>query len=92
MSNNEMYRNMQPLFTKDETLGCYIEGHHDIEQFKKVAVDFLKTECDMEVSEQYREVRQGYYKVVPRKHEWPMLYFSEQKMRGSKPVMEMQYL
>jgi hypothetical protein len=94
MTDDEIYRDMQFLHSEDETLGCYIEGHHDIEQFKRVAIDFLKTECGMTVSEQYREARQGYYKVIPLpgKPWWFKLHFSEQKMRGSKPVMEMRYL
>lgn len=92
MTDDEMYRKMELLHTEDKALGCYVEGHHDMDQFKRVAVDFLKTECDMTVSEQYRETRQGYHKVVPRMYRLPMLYFSVKKMRGSKPVMEMRYL
>ncbi|QNB45852.1 hypothetical protein BR63_05695 [Thermanaerosceptrum fracticalcis] len=92
MTNDEMYRKMCVLRTEDEILGCYIEGHHDMEQFKRVAVDFLKTECDMEVPEEYRVARKGYYKIIPRFKGWSILYFSEKPMRGAKPIMEMQYL
>lgn len=91
MTDGDIYGKLELLHTEDETLGCYVEGHHDMEQFKRVAIDFLQVECDMIVSEKYRKARLGYHKVVPRLHKLPMLYFSVQKMRGSKPVMEMRY-
>ena len=89
MTDDEMYRNMHFLRNEDETFGCYIKEHHDMEQFKRVAAEFLKTECG---ANNYREVRQGYYKVVPRTYGSPILHFSTEKKRGSKPIMEMQCL
>lgn len=86
-----MYKKMEFLYSDDETLGCYIEGHYDMEQFTRVAVDFLKTECDMDVSKKYREAKKGYYKVIPHSQN-SFYHFSKQRMRGSKPIMEMRYL
>jgi hypothetical protein len=90
MSDEELYYKMQFLQNDDENLGCFFKGHCDMEQFKRVAVDFLKTESDWEVQERYREARKGYYKVVPQRNGL-IYWFSETAMRGSIPVMEMQY-
>lgn len=91
ISDDEMYRNMQFLVTDDGIIGCYIEGHHDKEQFSMVSTDFMKKELDKEVLEDYKEVKVGYHKVMPRDGRL-ILHFSTKQMRGSRPVMEMLYL
>lgn len=93
MEDRELYNKIRSLSNDWESLGCYVEGHYDMEQFKKVATDWLKTECEWETKEQFKRARKGYYKVVPRKGtDFGIFVFSENKMRGSKPIMEMMYL
>ncbi len=94
MTDQEMYSKIQFLHFDNDCCGCALFEHSDIEQFKKVAVDFMKTEADQEISEQYRQVRVGYYKVVPAKDARfnARYHFSEKPMRGAKPVMKMVYL
>lgn len=91
MTDQELYYAIQILSTDDESLGCFYKGHCDMEQFKRVAVDFLKTECEWEVKEEYCQARKGYYKIVPRGGNL-IYHFSAEKMKGSIPVMEMMYL
>jgi hypothetical protein len=90
MSDNEMYKKIEFLQTEDETLGCYIKGHYDNEQFARVADKFLREECMMRNDEKF-EVKVGYYKVVPYRDESSMCCFNETKMRGAFPVMEAKF-
>ena len=91
LTDEELYNKIQSLCDDDETFGCYAECHCDIEQWKRVSVDWLKTECDMEVPEQYREAEKGYYKVTPQRNGRCILTFSRDSKRGAKAVMEMRY-
>lgn len=83
-----MYRKMQFLRNEDETLGCYIEGHYDEEEFKATAKKFLQNECNWRGSDDELKYSKGYYKVVPYEYGC-ILHFSETKLRGSYPIMEM---
>jgi hypothetical protein len=92
LTDLEIYHKTMFLSNDDEMLGCYFKGHCDIEQWRRVATDYLKTECGWEpVPEEYQSVKKGYYKVVPYA-DGLIYHFSDEKMRGSFSVMEMQYL
>lgn len=91
MSDDEMYKKTEFLANDDETFGCYIKGHQDLEQFERVAREFLKKECNMRDNEEI-EVKQGYYKVVPwRKDEGFIFYFSTTQQRGAMAITEARF-
>jgi hypothetical protein len=89
MDDEQMYSKMEPLQSEDDTFGCYIEGHHDIEQFERVATAFVND--NKILPEDYiPKIRQGYYKTIPLRGYGLILHYSDNKMRGAKAIMEMQ--
>lgn len=90
MSDEEMYSKMQFLANDDEQLGCYIKGHYNEEQFKRVSINFLMKENGWDVSENGR-CFVGYYKKFPIKDEGYQLHFFKTQRRGAYPIMEMIY-
>ena len=89
MTDEEIYYEIQTLHDDNETWGCYIHKHCDLEQWKRVSLDWLKTECDLTSPEKYQEFKIGYHKMIPTKERFfYTMYFSKEKMRGSKPCME----
>jgi hypothetical protein len=92
MTDDDLYRKLQFLRTDDETIGCYFEGHCDIEQFSRVAKDFLGKECYMDTTDEYLQIRKGYYKSVPYHDGCSYWHFFEKKIRGAKAIMEMKHL
>lgn len=90
--DQKIYRETMFLRNDDETLGCFIKGHLETNQWRRVAIAFLKDELNWAPVPRDRQcVKKGYYKVVPR-GDMLIYHFSEEKMKGSFPVMEMQYL
>jgi hypothetical protein len=91
MTDQEMYSKIQFLANDDETLGCYIKGHYDDTQFQRVSLEFVSKELKWGKEEPYH-YRKGYFKEVPvRDSGGCMLHFSETKLRGAYPIMEMFY-
>lgn len=85
MKDEEIYHKIEFLhFDENDFTGCYFKGHIELDQWKRIASDFLKTECDIEVSEIYTSFKKGWYKVLPDGH----LKLFINKVRGSYPVME----
>jgi hypothetical protein len=89
MTDKEMYDEIQFLVSDDETLGCYIKGHFDDEQFERVSLEFVSKELEWSKEDPYC-FRKGYFKDVPY-NGGAMLHFTETKLRGAYPIMEMFY-
>lgn len=94
MTDEEIYNKIDMLHYEDDcgVYGVYMKGHCDLEQWKRVAADWLKTECEAECKEEYKEFKKGYFKAVPQPKGKAIWYFSEQPMRGATPAMKMEYL
>ena len=90
MEDEELYRKIEFLHFDDDCdcCGCYYKGHVDIVSFKRVAKDFMLKECGKEQPDNLISFKKGYYKVLPS----GILHLSENKVRGSYPVMECIYL
>lgn len=88
LTDEEIYRKITTLHDDEETFGCWMKGHCDLEQWKRVAVDWLKTECEMETPIKYQEASKGYFKVIPPHS----MHFFEEPIRGGFPAMQMEYL
>jgi hypothetical protein len=93
MNDEEMYKKMEFMQNEDETFGCYIKGHYDIEQFERVSREFLKNECKLKDNEEI-EIKEGYYRAVPYCYDktgMMLYYFSSDKGRGKFPIMEARF-
>jgi hypothetical protein len=88
MSDNEIYNKITTLHDDEETWGCWMRGHCDLEQWEKVAIDWLKTECEMESKPEYQKASKGYFKVMPNH----TVHFFKEPVRGGFPVMQMEFL
>lgn len=92
MNDKELYREIEFLHFNDDCdcCGCYYKGHINMEQFKRVAKDFMLRECEKEQSDNLISFKKGYYKVLP--NGTMRLFKDKDKVRGSFPVMECIYL
>jgi len=86
MDDNELYFKIERLyFDESDCTGIFYRGHVDMEQWKRVATDYMKTEYEIESD--LLEFRKGWYKVLPNR----TMVLLDRPVRGSFPAMECVY-
>jgi len=84
LTDTELYHKIEPLFFDDSGFtGFFFRGHVDIEQWQRVATDYLKTEYEIDASK-YTTFRKGWYKVLPN----GTMILLNKCVRGSFQAME----
>lgn len=85
LEDKKIYFKIERLFfDESDCIGIFYRGHIDMEQWKRVATDYMKTEYEIESG---LEFRKGWYKVLPNRK---MKLISRQ-VKGSFPAMECIY-
>ena len=65
LTDTELYQKIEPLFFEDYGfIGFFYRGHVDLEQWRRVATDYLKNEYEIDASK-YTTFQKGWYKVLP---------------------------
>jgi len=83
--DEELYFKIRRLWLDENCIGIFCRGHADMEQWKRVAKNFMKVEYGIESD--YLEFRKGWYKVLPNRK----MALLDRRVRGSFPAMECVY-
>jgi len=84
MNDNELYHEIRPLFfDENDFTGFFFRGHVDMEQWRKVATEYLKNEYEIEAS-RYTTFKKGWYKILPNR----TMKLLNGQVRGSFAAME----
>jgi len=84
LTDTELYQKIKPLFFEDYGfIGFFYRGHVDLEQWRRVATDYLKNEYEIDASK-YTTFRKGWYKVLPN----GTMILLNKCVRGSFQAME----
>jgi hypothetical protein len=85
MDDKELYFKIERLFfCESNCIGIFYRGHLDMEQWKRVATDYMKAEYEIETG---LEFRKGWYKVLPNR----TMALLDRPVKGSFPAMECVY-